>query len=86
MTELYTFRVATMFTADTHFQVGFGNTSSFSTGFDQLTDTFLVNGLERIIGQNFQIKVFWQEATDIIPAEAKAHLCEVVGAETEEVC
>ena len=27
-----------------------------------------------------------QETTDVIAAESKAHLCEVIGTETEKIC
>ena len=79
MTELHAVGIATVFTTDTHFKVGFGDTAAFGSGLDQLTDTILVDGLETDRRAGSSGRDTSAESADIVAAETKAHLGEVVG-------
>ena len=53
---------------------------------DELADTVLVDGLERVALQQTLLEIRGHHPTlDVVAAEAERHLREVVGAEAEEV-
>ncbi len=96
MAELDAVGVAAVFAADTHFQVWIGRAAFLHRHTHQLADAFAVERLERVGGENFHlffgarlfqaIDVAQQEfAFSVVAANAKGGLCQVVGAEAEEV-
>ena len=75
-----------MLTADTHFQFGAGLAAFINSHLHQPANTFAVDGLEGILGQDAFFDVFHQEvALGIIAAVAEGHLGQVIGAEGEEL-
>ena len=76
---------AAMLAADAEFDVrahgfGFGDTN-----FHQFADAGLVNGLERVAGQDLLGDIGLQELVGVVAREAERHLGQVVGAEGEEL-
>ena len=53
---------------------------------DELTNTILVENLERIDFQNLLLEICRQERSDVVAVVTEGHLCEVVGTEGEFLC
>ena len=94
--ELDAVGVATVLTADAHFQGGVGFPAVHYRHADELADAVAVDRLEGVDGKNLDfpicawfikaIDVFEQElALGIVAADAKGCLRQVVGAEAEEL-
>ena len=63
--------VAAMFAADAALQVGALATATLHTEFHQLTDTFLVEGVERVGGDDLLFDVVLHDGVDVVAAEAE---------------
>jgi hypothetical protein len=75
-----------MLTADTHFEVRTGCAAGFDAHLHQLAHAVAIDRLEGILGQDAAFHILQQEVTfGVIPADAKGHLRQVVGAEAEEL-
>ena len=96
MEELDAVGVATVLTADAHFQGGVGFPAVHYRHVDELPDAVAVDRLEGVDGKYLDfpicawllktIDVFEQElALGVVAAEAKGGLRQVVGAEAEEL-
>src|SRR5579859_2802387 len=94
--ELDAIGIATVFAADTQFQVWIGGTTILCRHAYQLAHAVAVERLERVHRQNFHfaldtrllqaIDVLEQElALSIVAAETKGRLRQIVGAEAEEI-
>ena len=77
--------VTTVLTADAALQFGALATATVDTQLHQLANAFLVEGVERIVGDDLLVDVAFHDGVDIVAAEAEGHLGEVVGAEAEEL-
>jgi phosphoenolpyruvate-protein kinase (PTS system EI component) len=64
MAELNRIWIAAVFTADADFQLGASGPAAFNPDLDQLANTFLVDGLERIGWQDFTIQIIRQEPAE----------------------
>ena len=53
---------------------------------DKLTNTILVENLERVNFQNLLLEISRQERCDVVTAVAESYLSEVVGTEGEFLC
>ena len=53
---------------------------------DQLTNTILVENLERVNFQNLLLEISRQERCDVVTAVAESHLRQVHGTEGEFLC
>src|SRR5689334_22910200 len=96
MAELNTVGIATMFAADTHFQVRVRFSPLLNRHTYQLSHTIAIKRLEWVYGENFHplcspglfqpIDVFQQElALGIVTADAKSCLRQVICAKAEEL-
>ena len=66
MAEFYRARLSAMLSANTDFQILISFAAAFNTDFNQFSDSFLVNALERIICKNTFFKILRQESSDIV--------------------
>ena len=82
MAEAHRRGVAAVLTADPDRQPGVGSPTSLDGDPHQLADALLVEGRERIVGQNAVLEVAREElALGIVAREAEGRLREVVRAE-----
>jgi len=79
-------RLAAMLAADTEFDLRSGLASFVAAHLDQLADAGLVDGDERVIGEDVLVDIKWQELARIVARQAVGGLGQVVGAEGEELC
>jgi len=72
-----------MLTTDTSTKVWTNLMSLLYGHLNELTDTFLIKHLERIHIQDLLIKVYRQEASNIVTTITKCHLSQVISTERE---
>ena len=77
--------IATLLAADSDFEGRAGGAASGDGHFNELADAGLVDGLERVNGDDFLVDIVIEEPADVVAAEAVGHLGQVVGAEGEEI-
>ena len=83
--ELGCRRVAAMFATDAALEVGASATATLDTHLHQLADTFLVEVVERVGGDNLLVDIGLHDGVDVVAAETEGHLGQVVGTEAEEL-
>ena len=74
-------RLAAVLAADAELDVRTDGLRFGDADFHQLTDAALVNGLERVTGQDLLGHIGLQELVRVVAAETERHLGQVVGAE-----
>src|SRR5580693_1510312 len=84
MTVLHTFRVSTMFTTDSEFDVRSGFAPVVTGHFHQLSDPGVIDRREGVVPDYIQLFVVRQEAAGIITAHPQGGLRQIVRAETKE--
>ena len=71
-------RIAALLAADSDLQVAAGRTALLDRRLDELTDTGLINRLERISIEDALLEVVSEEPADVVAAEAVRHLRQVI--------
>src|SRR5258707_15435778 len=84
MTVFYTFRVSTMFTANSEFDVRSGFAPVVTGNFHQFSDPGLIDRRERVVSDYIQLFVVRQEAAGIIAAHPQGGLRQIVRPKTKE--
>ena len=79
ITEFHRSRVPPLLSANPYLEVSVGPSTFVHTHFDQLPDTVLINGLKRIGRQYLLLQIVTHKPANIITAETKPHLGEVIG-------
>ena len=85
MAEFHRGRITAMLAADADVQLRIDRTSQLDGKIHQLADAVLVQAGERIALEDLGVIVRGKELARVVAAEAEGHLCEVVGAEAEEI-
>src|SRR3546814_17846292 len=74
-----------MLAADAELEARYRGSPSLGRQCDQLAHPFLVDADEGVAGVDALFDIFGEEAAGIVAADAQCGLCEVVGAEAEEL-
>src|SRR5438132_8620707 len=85
MAELHRRRLASVLTADSHFQFGARLAALLDSNAHQFSHALAINHLEWILFEDALAQVRGQNLVDVITREAEGGLREIVGAETEEL-
>src|SRR5208282_3537711 len=85
MTELHAFRISPVLATDTELYIRPAFLAKFTGHLHHLSNTFLVDRRERIILDDLQLLVVWQEATGIITAHSHGRLRQIVRVKAEEL-
>ena len=85
MAEFDTLRIATVFTADAELDVRLGLAAFFDGDFNKLSNAGLIQRGKGVLLEDLVLGIGHQEAAHVITADAERGLCEVVGAEAEEL-
>ena len=79
--ELHALRLTTVLTANADVEVGVGGAALAGSHLNELTNTFLVEYLERILLEDAQVLVDGEELASVITRVTEGHLGQVVGTE-----
>src|SRR4051795_309177 len=84
--EVHRLRVTAVLAADADLELGAGLAALLDSDLDQPSDALGVESLERADPEDAEVDVAPEErAFDVVAGERPAHLCQVVGAEGEEL-
>ena len=85
MAKFYAIWFASVFAANSQFDVLAGFPCPVACDFHELTDTILIDRGERISRDDLVLKVGGQKAAGVIPAHPKRGLRKIVGSKAEEL-
>src|SRR5262245_8602686 len=63
--------ITTVLATDSHFEIGFYAASALSADAHKFADTFTVQNLERIVGQNLTINIAGEKSSRVIATQSK---------------